>query len=93
MCAIAASMPSTTFAAMIASRYSAGQSTSLAAFETALAEAQKQERYFATFIAPMRPEIALYPKRLLDTFIAVLVLCAVWMISQFLYRSFRDHAI
>ncbi len=29
--------------------------TSLAAFETALAEAQKQERYFATFIAPMRP--------------------------------------
>jgi capsular polysaccharide transport system permease protein len=67
--------------------------TSLAAFETALAEAQKQERYFATFIAPMRPEIALYPKRLLDTFIAVLVLCAVWMISQFLYRSFRDHAI
>jgi capsular polysaccharide transport system permease protein len=67
--------------------------TSLAAFETALAEAQKQERYFATFVAPMRPEIALYPKRLLDTFIAFLVLCAVWMISQFLYRSFRDHAI
>jgi capsular polysaccharide transport system permease protein len=67
--------------------------TSLAAFETALAEAQKQERYFATFVAPMRPEVALYPKRLLDTFIAVLVLCAVWMISQFLYRSFRDHAI
>lgn len=67
--------------------------TSLAAFETALAEAQKQERYFATFIAPMRPEIALYPKRLLDTFIAFLVLCAIWMISQFLYRSFRDHAI
>lgn len=67
--------------------------TSLAAFETALAEAQKQERYFATFIAPMRPEVALYPKRLLDTFIACLVLCAIWMISQFLYRSFRDHAI
>jgi capsular polysaccharide transport system permease protein len=67
--------------------------TSLAAFETALAEAQKQERYFATFIAPMRPEVALYPKRLLDTFVAFLVLCAVWMISQFLYRSFRDHAI
>jgi len=67
--------------------------TSLAAFETALAEAQKQERYFATFVAPTRPEIALYPSRLLDTFIAVLVLCAIWMISQFLYRSFRDHAI
>lgn len=65
----------------------------LAAFETALAEAQKQERYFATFVAPTRPEVALYPMRLLDTFISVLVLLAVWMISQFLYRSFRDHAI
>jgi capsular polysaccharide transport system permease protein len=67
--------------------------TALAAFETALAEAQKQERYFATFVAPTRPEIALYPLRWLDTFITVLVLLAVWMISQFLYRSFRDHAI
>lgn len=67
--------------------------TSLAAFETALAEAQKQERYFATFVAPTRPEIALYPSRLLDTFIAFVVLSAIWMISQFLYRSFRDHAI
>jgi capsular polysaccharide transport system permease protein len=67
--------------------------TALAAFETALAEAQKQERYFATFVAPTRPEIALYPKRLLDSFITVLVLLAIWMISQFLYRSFRDHAI
>ncbi|MDB5526294.1 MAG: hypothetical protein JWM58_4057 [Rhizobium sp.] len=67
--------------------------TSLAAFETAIAEAQKQERYFATFVAPTRPEIALYPSRLLDTLISVLVLLAIWMISQFLYRSFRDHAI
>lgn len=67
--------------------------TSLAAFETALAEAQKQERYFATFVTPTRPEIALYPMRLLDSFIALLVFLAVWMISQFLYRSFRDHAI
>jgi capsular polysaccharide transport system permease protein len=67
--------------------------TALAAFETALAEAQKQERYFATFVAPTRPEIALYPMRILDTFISLLVLMAVWMITQFLYRSFRDHAI
>jgi capsular polysaccharide transport system permease protein len=67
--------------------------SALAAFETALAEAQKQERYFATFIAPTRPEIALYPLRMLDSFIAFLVFLAVWMISQFLFRSFRDHAI
>lgn len=67
--------------------------TALAAFETAIAEAQKQERYFATFVSPTRPEIALYPLRWLDSFIAFLVLLAVWMVSQFLYRSFRDHAI
>jgi capsular polysaccharide transport system permease protein len=67
--------------------------TALAAFETAIAEAQRQERYFATFVSPTRPEIALYPLRWLDSFIAFLVLLAVWMVSQFIYRSFRDHAI
>lgn len=67
--------------------------TALAAFETAIVEAQRQERYFATFVQPVRPEIALYPMRGLDTFIAFLVLLAVWMVTQFLYRSFRDHAI
>ena len=67
--------------------------TALAAFETAIVEAQRQERYFATFVSPTRPEIALYPMRYLDSFIAFLVLLAAWMATQFLYRSFRDHAI
>lgn len=67
--------------------------TALAAFETSLAEAQKQDRYFAVFVEPVRPEIAMHPKRLLDTFIALLVLVAVWMLAQFFYRSFKDHAI
>lgn len=67
--------------------------TALAAFETAIVEAQRQERYFATFVTPTRPEIALYPMRYLDSFIAFLVLLAAWMVTQFLYRSFRDHAI
>lgn len=67
--------------------------TALAAFETAIVEAQRQERYFATFVAPTRPEIALFPMRYLDSFIAFLVLLAAWMVTQFLYRSFRDHAI
>lgn len=67
--------------------------TALAAFETAIVEAQRQERYFATFVTPTRPEIALYPLRYLDSFIAFLVLLAGWMVTQFLYRSFRDHAI
>lgn len=67
--------------------------TALAAFETSLTEAQKQDRYFAVFVEPVRPEIALHPKRLLDTFISLLVLVAIWMLAQFFYRSFKDHAI
>ena len=67
--------------------------TALAAFETAIVEAQRQERYFATFVSPTRPEIALYPMRYLDSFIAFLVLLAGWMATQFIYRSFRDHAV
>jgi capsular polysaccharide transport system permease protein len=67
--------------------------TALAAFETSLTEAQKQDRYFAVFVSPVRPEIALYPMRLLDTFISLLVLMAVWLLAQFFYRSFKDHAI
>lgn len=67
--------------------------TALAAFETAIVEAQRQERYFATFVSPTRPEIALYPMRYLDSFIAFLVLLAAWMATQFIYRSFRDHAV
>lgn len=67
--------------------------TSLAAFEAALSEAQKQERYFATFVEPIRPEIALYPLRWLNTFVGFVTLFAIWLIAQFLFRSFRDHAI
>lgn len=67
--------------------------TALAAFESSIAESQRQERYFATFVSPLRPEIALYPLRWLDSFIAFLVLLAIWLVSQFLYRSFRDHAV
>ncbi|MDH6269120.1 capsular polysaccharide transport system permease protein [Rhizobium sp. SG_E_25_P2] len=67
--------------------------TALAAFETSLTEAQKQDRYFALFVEPVRPEIALYPMRILDTFISLLVFMAIWLLAQFFYRSFKDHAI
>jgi capsular polysaccharide transport system permease protein len=67
--------------------------TSLAALESALMEAQKQERYFATFVMPAVPEIALYPLRMLDSFIAFLVFLAFWLVCQFLFRSIRDHAV
>lgn len=67
--------------------------TALATFEAAVVEAQKQERYFATFVAPTVPEIALFPTRFLDTFIAFIVFLAIWMGVQFTARSVRDHAL
>jgi capsular polysaccharide transport system permease protein len=67
--------------------------TALAAFETSLVEAQKQDRYFATFVDPSRPEISLYPERGLNSFIGFLIFTGIWLLSQFFYRSIRDHAV
>lgn len=67
--------------------------TSLAGFETALVEAQKQERFFATYVSPRVPEIALYPKRVLSTLLGFLAFFAAWLIGFFAYKSVKDHAI
>lgn len=68
-------------------------STSLAGLETALVEAQKQERFFATYVTPRIPEIALYPQRILDTMLGFMLFFAVWLIGFFTYKSIKDHAI
>ena len=68
-------------------------STSLAGLETALVEAQKQERFFATYVAPRIPEIAIYPKRTLNTMLGFLVFLAAWLVGFFAYKSIKDHAI
>ena len=67
--------------------------TSLAALETAMAEAQKQQRYFATYVQPAEPQVALYPKGAMNTFVAFLVFLFLWIVGYFVTRSIRDHAI
>lgn len=67
--------------------------TSLAALETSLAEAQKQQRYFATYVQPTEPQVALYPKAAMNTFVAFLIFLFLWVIGYFVTRSVRDHAI
>jgi len=67
--------------------------TSLATLENALLEAQKQERYFATFVQPTAPSVALYPLRMMNTMIAFLMFLTLWAIGYFVVRSIRDHAI
>ncbi|PTM92829.1 hypothetical protein [Mycoplana dimorpha] len=68
-------------------------STSLAGLETAMVEAQKQERFFATYVAPRIPEIAIYPKRILNTMLGFLAFFAAWLVGFFVYKSIKDHAI
>lgn len=68
-------------------------STSLAGLETAMVEAQKQERFFATYVAPRVPEMAIYPKRVLNSMLGFLIFLAVWLIGFFAYKSIKDHAI
>lgn len=66
---------------------------SLAALETAMQEAQKQERYFAVYVQPREPEIALYPFSMLNTGIVLLASLGLWIIGYFVFRSVKDHAI
>ncbi|MGQ3210800.1 MAG: hypothetical protein ACT6U0_25395 [Shinella sp.] len=66
---------------------------SLASLETAMQEAQKQERYFAVYVAPREPEIALYPLGMLNTFIVLITSVGLWIIGYFTLRSVKDHSI
>ncbi|MDX3976732.1 hypothetical protein [Shinella sp.] len=67
--------------------------TSLAALETAMQEAQKQERYFAVYVPPREPEIALYPLGAVNTAIVLAAAACLWLIGYFAVRSVKDHAI
>ena len=67
--------------------------TALAALETAQADARKQERYLATFVAPSAPDVSLHPKRLLYTLVAAFWFLILWAVVVFVTRSVRDHAI
>ena len=66
---------------------------SLAALETSMQEAQKQERYFAVYVPPRKPEVALYPFSMLNTGIVLLGSLGFWLIGYFVFRSIKDHAI
>lgn len=66
---------------------------SLAALEAAMQEAQKQERYFALYVPPREPEIALYPFSILNTGLVFLASISLWLIGYFVFRSVKDHAI
>lgn len=65
--------------------------TALASLERARAEADRQQRYLAVFLTPSFPEHAIYPRRILNTFLVFLVLLTAWSIGTLIVYSVRDH--
>jgi capsular polysaccharide transport system permease protein len=64
--------------------------SSLAAYDAAQAQAQKQTRYLAPYIAPTLAEEAEYPQRLLLIALIAGFLVLTWGIAALLFYSVRD---
>jgi len=66
--------------------------TSLASLEAARIEADRQQRYLASFVHPSLPEEAIYPHRILNTFIVAVLSTIFWGISVMIFYIVREHA-
>jgi capsular polysaccharide transport system permease protein len=64
---------------------------SLKGLETARADAKRTHSYLATFVTPMLAQEALYPLRIRDTIIVLVVAIGIWAIAGLLYAAVRDH--
>lgn len=63
----------------------------LSSLERARVEADRQQRFLAVFRTPSTPEEAIYPKRLLNTFLVFVVALIVWGLGLLIAYSVRDH--
>jgi len=77
---------------LIADRQFAEQSylAALTALDTAKAEATRQSRYLATYVAPTLPETAEFPQRWTLLGLAALFVLLSWFILVLIYYSVRD---
>ncbi len=66
---------------------------SLAALESAIQEARKQDLYFGVYVAPRAPDVALYPLSLINIAIVLMATACLWLIGYFVFRSVKEHAI
>ncbi len=66
--------------------------SALSTLEKARIDASQQQRYLATFVRPSLPQEALYPKRLLNTFIVFAGSLLLWALSVLVIYAIRDHA-
>jgi capsular polysaccharide transport system permease protein len=63
----------------------------LEALDRARMNADRQQVYIAGFVQPSLPEEPLYPRRLRNVGIALLLCCAVWLIGAFIVQTVREH--
>ena len=62
-------------------------------YESARVEEARQHMYLTTFVEPVRPDLAEYPKRgRMIAFIAVLAL-VIWVIALILIAAVKDHKL
>ena len=61
-----------------------------AVLDSAVAEAQRQSRYLATYAKPALPETAQYPQRAILSALAFVVALLSWAIGVLVYYSLRD---
>ena len=66
--------------------------SALASLEASQLDASRNQRYLATFVRPSLPELALYPKRLLNIFLTFIISIITWTIGTLIVYSIRDHA-
>ena len=63
---------------------------SLGAYNTAVAEAQRQSKYLAQYIEPTLPQTPQYPQRITLMVMIIGALFAIWALSTMVYYSLRD---
>lgn len=65
----------------------------LGSLETALVDARKQDRYFAIFEAPHRPEVPTEPRRLFWSMLFLAGFIMIWGIIVLVINAIREHNI
>lgn len=65
--------------------------TTLEGLESARREAERQQRYLAVFAEPYAADMAKYPRRIINSLLALLGFSLIWGIGRFAVQMVRDH--
>jgi len=62
-----------------------------ASLELSRANADKQQRFLAVYQQPRTPQDSIYPRRVLNSFLVIIVSLILWSVGLLLFNSVRDH--